>query len=143
MAHIFGKKMIAAVTMGLVCVGAMSATPAMARHDRHDYRPGDYYSGYNRGYGWNGYDRDYRDYRRADYRRDGRYYNYDRGYYDSKGRYRCRDEGKGGAVIGAVAGGLLGNQVAGRGDRTTGTVIGAAIGAVAGHAIDKGDGRRC
>ena len=47
-----------------------------------------------------------------------------------------------GTIIGAIAGGLLGHEVAGRrGDRTTGTIIGGAVGAVAGRAIDKGDGR--
>lgn len=40
-----------------------------------------------------------------------------------------------GAVIGAVAGGVLGHVIAGRGNRTTGTVIGAAAGGVAGHEI--------
>lgn len=40
-----------------------------------------------------------------------------------------------GAIIGAVAGGVLGNVIAGRGSRTTGTVIGAGVGGVAGHEI--------
>jgi surface antigen len=39
------------------------------------------------------------------------------------------------AAIGAAAGGLLGNQVAGRGSRTTGTVAGVLLGAVAGYAL--------
>jgi hypothetical protein len=137
MATAFGKKLTTALGLAAISISAFSATPALARKHHHDYRPGDYYRGYDRGYdrgyGWNGYDRGYRD---RGYRHNSR-------YYDRYGYERCRDEGKGGAVIGAVAGGLLGNQVAGRGDRTTGTVIGAAIGAVAGHAIDKGDGRRC
>lgn len=42
-----------------------------------------------------------------------------------------------GTVIGAVAGGLLGNTVAGHGARTEGTVLGAGVGAVAGHEIAK------
>mgnify|MGYP001950623457 FL=1 len=74
---------------------------------------------------------------------------YDDGYYDrrqSRSRYdrrthyrqRC-DRGRGGTVIGAVAGGLLGNEVARRGDKTIGTILGAAVGAVAGRAIDKSD----
>jgi len=66
----------------------------------------------------------------------------DRGYRHSRSyRHDCRDNGTGGAIIGAIAGGLLGNEVAGRGDRTTGTVVGAAVGAIAGHAIDKGNDR--
>jgi uncharacterized protein YcfJ len=40
-----------------------------------------------------------------------------------------------GTVTGAVAGGVLGNLVAGRGNRTGGTIIGAGLGAVAGHHI--------
>jgi outer membrane lipoprotein SlyB len=42
-----------------------------------------------------------------------------------------------GTVVGAVAGGLLGNVVAGRGDRTEGTLIGAAVGGVAGNQLTK------
>ena len=40
-------------------------------------------------------------------------------------------------MIGAIAGGLLGNSVAGYGDRTAGTIIGAGVGALAGRAIDR------
>ena len=42
-----------------------------------------------------------------------------------------------GQRIGAVVGGVIGNEVARRGDKTVGTIIGAAVGAVAGRAIDK------
>jgi len=84
---------------------------------------------------WN--DRNYgrRDDRRWNNSNQGRNQGYNQG--------RCYDEGKGGTVIGAIAGGLLGNTVAGRGDRLLGTVIGGGIGAVAGRAIDKSDGRDC
>ena len=47
-----------------------------------------------------------------------------------------------GAVIGALGGGLLGNTVAGRGDRTEGTIIGAGVGAVAGHQIAKSNAKK-
>ncbi len=47
-----------------------------------------------------------------------------------------------GTVIGALGGGLLGNTVAGRGDRTEGTIIGAGVGAVAGHAIAKKNAKK-
>jgi len=40
-------------------------------------------------------------------------------------------------VVGAVGGGLLGNVVAGHGNKTAGTVIGAGVGAVAGHEVAK------
>ena len=79
--------------------------------------------------------------------RDGYYQQYDRGHYRhrgyGRGYGRCYDKGNGGLAIGAVAGGLLGNQVAGRGDRLLGTVLGAGVGGLAGRAIDKSDGRRC
>lgn len=109
------------------------ASPAMAR----GYERGDYYrDGYSRNY--RDY-RDYRDYRRSDYRR-GDYYRGGR-YYGNQ-RYRCQGDGAAGTVIGAIAGGLLGNSVVGRhGDKTAGTIIGGAVGAIAGRAIDKGDDR--
>lgn len=91
---------------------------------QHRYRPGDYY-GERRGYR-RGYDRRY-DRRRYDDRR------YRRG--------RCRDDGDTGTIIGAIAGGLLGHEVAegrrGRGDGTAGAIIGGVAGALAGRAIDR------
>lgn len=59
---------------------------------------------------------------------------------------QCRDSvgydnGVGGLAIGAVAGGIAGNRIAGRGNRTIGTVAGAAVGVVAGAAIDKAEDR--
>lgn len=51
-----------------------------------------------------------------------------------------RDHGTAGAIIGAVAGGVLGNQV-GKGDgRKLATVAGAVGGGFAGNAIGKGGG---
>ena len=56
------------------------------------------------------------------------------------GRYYCRrDNGTTGLVIGAAVGGLIGNQVAGEGDKTLGTIIGAVGGGLLGRAIDRGD----
>lgn len=46
-----------------------------------------------------------------------------------------RQSGTTGAIVGGVAGAVLGSQVAGRGARTEGAVIGGAAGAVAGHQI--------
>jgi uncharacterized protein YcfJ len=49
----------------------------------------------------------------------------------------CSSRKTNGTVIGAVAGGLLGNAVAGRGSRTGGTLIGAGLGGVVGHEVAK------
>ena len=85
-----------------------------------------YGSRYERGYG-----RDYeRGYNRRAYR--------DNGYRAYRARQKCND-GDGGTIVGALAGGLLGHTVAGRGDRTLGAVLGAAGGALAGRAIDRSD----
>lgn len=42
-----------------------------------------------------------------------------------------------GTVVGAVAGGLLGNAIAGHGSRTEGTLLGAAAGGFAGNQLTK------
>ncbi|MDJ0278720.1 glycine zipper 2TM domain-containing protein [Sphingomonas sp. 2R-10] len=91
---------------------------------------------------WRGdrYEREYRgDRGYREYRGDRGYYN-DRGY--NRRSNRGCENGDGGTVIGAIAGGLLGNTVAGRGDRLLGTIIGGGVGAVAGRAIDKADAPR-
>ncbi len=122
-------KITAALGLGIASLSGIAATPALARDGYHrHYERGDYY--------------------RGDRYRGNRAYYADRGYYGGRNyyrgdRYRCRDNGTGGAIIGAIAGGLLGHEVAGRGDRTTGTIVGGALGAVTGHVIDKNNGRRC
>jgi len=74
-------------------------------------------------------------------RLDGGYEGYATdGYADNRG-YDRRDNGLGGAAIGAVAGGVAGNLIAGRGNRLGGTLIGAGVGAAAGYAIDKAEDR--
>lgn len=66
----------------------------------------------------------------------------DRIYRGPDGRYYCqRDDGTTGLIIGAAAGGLLGNIVASGRSETVGTLIGAAGGALLGQAIDRGDVR--
>ena len=106
----------------IAVLGAAIMIPvaAEARHFRGD----GYGGGYHRGGGYDG--------------NRGYGYGYGgRGYY----RGRCRDRGTGGTIIGAIAGGLLGHEVAqgryNRGDGTTGAIVGAGVGALAGRAIDR------
>ncbi|MEP2873570.1 MAG: glycine zipper 2TM domain-containing protein [Parasphingorhabdus sp.] len=135
------NKVLGTLAITTAAVSAMAfATPAEAR--------GGYNQGYNDGY-YQQVRNDRRSYRRGDYYRDDRYYDRrDRRYYREKRRYkrdkrryrsdrrRGCDRGTGGTIIGAIAGGLLGNEIAGRGDKTEGTIIGGAVGALAGRAID-------
>ena len=120
----------------LAAATAMVAVPAAA-----DAHPSRYPHSHNRGY--DGYYGDR--YQRGDYYRGSRsaYYGRNRGYYGRNRYYRgrCRDSGTTGTIIGAIAGGLLGKEVAegryNRGDGTTGAIIGGAVGALAGRAIDR------
>lgn len=58
------------------------------------------------------------------------------------GRYYCRKkDGTTGMIIGGAVGGLLGNEIAGRGDRTVGTILGVAGGALLGRAVDRSNAR--
>jgi hypothetical protein len=58
------------------------------------------------------------------------------------GRYYCRkDDGTTGLLIGAAVGGLIGNEVAGRGDKTLGVILGAVGGGFLGREIDRSDTR--
>ena len=120
-----------------VAASALTALPAAAEaQSRYGYSSrydnGYYNQGYGRSYQGQRYDRRYA---------NQRYYNqrtYNGGYYNHYGQH-C--SGSTGTIIGAIAGGLLGNQVAGRGDRTLGAILGAGAGALAGRAIDRSDCR--
>lgn len=104
------KKTLSGMVLATMIAGGVAPAGALA-HDRGNHRGWHKHGGYERGY------------RGADYR-----------------GYRCkRDNGTGGLVIGAIAGGLLGNAVAR--DKTAGTIIGGGAGALAGRAIDKSDSR--
>lgn len=109
------RKSVGAFVLAATAVTGFAAVPAQAGR------------GYDDGY----YDRGdrYDRYDRRENRRGDRYY---------RSNARC-DKGTGGTIIGAVAGGLLGNEVARRGNKTEGSIIGAAVGALAGRAIDKSD----
>lgn len=88
-----------------------------------------YAGGYNGGYyaqpAYNGYEREA----------------YVQPYRQDNG-YRCHGDGTGGAILGALAGGLLGHEIVGRGDRVAGTAIGGVGGLFAGRAIER-SGNRC
>jgi|SRR5665213_4605206 hypothetical protein len=63
----------------------------------------------------------------------------DRIYRGGDGHYYCRrNDGTTGLVIGAVAGGLLGNAIGGN---TLGTLLGAGGGALIGQSVDRGNVR--
>jgi hypothetical protein len=60
-------------------------------------------------------------------------------YRGQDDRYYCRrSDGTTGLIVGAIAGGVLGNRIARGGSETLGTLLGAGAGAVAGKAIDSG-----
>jgi len=129
----FKKLSLAGAALAMGAAALLPATPAAAQRYDHVYDGNRYGDGY--------YGRDYRDYRGDDRGyRDYRGYGDQRRYY---GNRRC-DSGDGGTIIGAIAGGLLGHSIAGRGDRAVGTVLGAGAGALAGRAIDRsGNPRYC
>jgi hypothetical protein len=136
------RKTITMAALAATVVTAMAPAAAMAQDRYH----GGYY----------GYDQRQDDYRREwhgdrgyDRRQDGyaqrSYYSqsgYERSYRaPTRYSYRCQGSGTTGTILGAIAGGLLGNGVAGRGDRTLGTLLGGGVGALAGRAIDKSSSR--
>ncbi|WDF75110.1 glycine zipper 2TM domain-containing protein [Novosphingobium sp. KACC 22771] len=118
------------LSAALAAVMLPIATPALA--DPPPWAPA---------YGRRGHDEyreDYRDHgRRMEYRRMSRN---DRIWRGNDGRYYCRrSNGTTGLVVGAALGGVLGNQIAGNGDRTLGTILGLAGGGLLGREIDRGN----
>lgn len=117
----FKKLSLTAAALAMGATALVPVAPAMAQ---------------SRGYYGDRYDRGYSSYRDDRGYRDDRSYRGDN-YRNYRPRNRCNDTG--GTVIGAIAGGLLGHTVAGRGDRTLGAVLGAGAGALAGRALDRAD----
>lgn len=100
-------------------------------HHRKRYRHRHYYD--DDGYGR--YSDGYRRYDQPVYRDT-------RVWRGRDGRYYCRKEdGTTGLLIGAAVGGLIGNELAGRGDKTLGAILGAAGGAILGRSIDRSNAR--
>ncbi len=121
---------------GTALVAAAVFAPTVA--DAQYRGPASYYEA--------GYERDGYPYERDGYARDGNGSGYGRGGHDRDRRhanrdrrdYRHCDRGTGGTILGAIAGGLLGNAAVGRrGNNTAGTLARAGIGALAGNAIDR------
>jgi len=120
---------------------------ARANNPRGGYRGG--YDDQRRDNGYND-SRDYSDdrvesgYDPARYYRSGPNYQErvlssdERVYRGNDGRYYCkRNDGTTGLVVGAVAGGVLGNVIDGGHSRSVGTILGAILGGAAGRSIDK------
>jgi hypothetical protein len=62
----------------------------------------------------------------------------ERVYRGDDGRYYCRrSDGTTGLIVGAAAGGLFGNVIAGRRSSTVGTLLGAIAGGAAGASIER------
>ena len=149
------RKFILALALAATVTPAMVVSqPAAAqsredrREDRRDHRR-DQRAEWRE---WNRYDynrpdpRYGRSYDARRYYRDGRYYQErrltraDRIYRGNDGRYYCRrNDGTTGLIIGAVAGGLLGNALDNGRSSTLGTILGAGGGALIGRSIDRGE----
>lgn len=61
-------------------------------------------------------------------------------WWGQNGRMNCRrSDGTVGTLVGAVAGGVLGNMIAQQGDKQMGTIIGGALGGLLGNQVAKGN----
>jgi Glycine zipper 2TM domain len=114
------------------CANYDNAGPNYA-YRQYDYnRPDPGYGGYDAG----------RYYREDPRYRERNLGNRDRVYRGNDGRYYCRrNDGTTGLIIGAIAGGALGNLIAPGDSKTLGTILGASGGALAGRAIGRRDTR--
>jgi hypothetical protein len=133
------KKLVVGILSAALLAGCVSDMPyGNDRSDwsRYDYnRPDPAYGNY---YADRYYRNDPRRYRERQLSRDERIY---RG---QDGQYYCRrSDGTTGLIVGALAGGALGNVIAPGGSELVGTILGAIGGGVAGRAIDRGREVRC
>lgn len=115
------------------CVGSDEVRPGYGFRQYDHNRPDPAYGDYDAG-------RYYSDNPRYRERALGRN---DRVYRGNDGRYYCRrNDGTTGLILGAIAGGVLGNIIAPGGSQTLGTLLGAGGGAAIGRSIGR-DGARC
>lgn len=138
------RKLVTIAALAASLASAVLPSAAMA-HDRYrgDWdRGGSYYQDDD---DWGRRDDNYR-YDRGRYDDDRGYYAdsgyYPRDYHRRYHGYRCHRDGSTGAILGALAGGLIGDGIAGRGDRTLGAILGGGAGALAGRAIER-SGNTC
>jgi len=118
-----------------IAASALTAMPAAAEaQSRYGYSNRNDNGYYNQGYSSQRYDRRYANQRRYDQR-------YSNQRYGNHYGQRCSN-GSTGTILGAIAGGLLGREIAGRGDRTIGAIIGAGAGALVGREVGRNDCRR-
>ena len=142
------KAVSALLVAGMV---ALPYTPALAKDDQGRGRNRDRYEDrwddgrYGRYDRYNRDDRGYWDAARY-YQNDERRYRprrlnqNDRIYRGSDNRYYCEhDDGTTGLIVGAMAGGVLGNIIAPGSWKTVGTILGAGSGALIGRKVDRGD----
>lgn len=135
-----GTRSSSALAMGLLCIAVLSgcvgsgvAGPGYAYRQYDHNRPDPAYGNYDAG-------RYYSDNPRYRERALGRN---DRVYRGNDGRYYCRrNDGTTGLILGAIAGGVLGNIIAPGGSQTLGTLLGAGGGAAIGRSIGR-SGARC
>jgi hypothetical protein len=132
------KFVFAIVSAGLLagCVAAGQDSAYRTDWSRYDYdRPDPAYGNY---YADRYHRKDDRRYRERQMNRN------ERVYRGQDGRYYCRrSDGTTGLIVGAVAGGALGNVIAPGGSELVGTILGAIGGGVAGRAVDRGREVRC
>lgn len=130
-------RVISSALIGAMLVAGCASSDGYDRPTRqwrqYDYnRPDPSYNGYDAG----------RYYRESPSQRERRLSRRDRVYRGQDGRYYCRrSDGSTGLIVGAIVGGVLGNQIAPGGSELLGTILGAGAGALAGQAIDRGEAR--
>jgi Glycine zipper 2TM domain len=126
----FGAFMAVAMLAG--CIDSGDQRPGYTYRQYDHNRPDPAYGGYDAGR----YYRDDARYRERQMNRN------DRVYRGNDGRYYCRrNDGTTGLIIGAIAGGILGNVIAPGDSKTLGTALGAGGGAVIGRSIGRNSTR--
>lgn len=134
MRKILSVAMIAAFLLPALPVAADPPPWAPAHGRRAKDAERDYRDDHDRGY-----DRERFSYREDHRHHERRLVRYDEViYHGDDGRYYChRSDGTTGLIVGAVAGGVIGNQLARGKSAALGTVLGAGAGALIGQAIDR------